>query len=327
MAIGSNSSPKVSVITTTYNREKYLAQAIESVLSQTFQDLELVIVDDCSSDRSVAVAQSYAFDPRVRIIVNDRNLGDYPNRNHAATYASGEFLKYHDSDDIMYPYCLEVMVRALQSEPRAGFALSAYNYWPGGPCPMLLTPRLSYQREFLGWGLFWGIMPAHALFRTRVFRELGGFPEAGYYSDVLMWQYACARQNVLLVQADLFWQRSHIGQEPMPVFGRADVYSRIWLGLHAADCPLTGQDLTRAKKNWAYQVFKEVVFSALHGRLKLAWHTLRASGISALEWIRYLRPGRRSGNTGTPLDDHGEFLVPESLLGGESPSTAKSPHG
>src|SRR5690349_21051330 len=99
-------TPKISVLMTAYNRASYIGAAIESVLAQTERDFELVVVDDRSTDDTVAVASAYLSDPRVRIARNERNLGDYPNRNHAATLARGRFIKYHDSDDVMYPHCL-----------------------------------------------------------------------------------------------------------------------------------------------------------------------------------------------------------------------------
>ena len=92
--------PLVSVLTTDYNSEKHLAAAIESVLAQTMEDFELIVVDDCSTDRSVEIARLYENDPRVRIFINEENLGDYPNRKRAAFYASGKYIKYVDADDI-----------------------------------------------------------------------------------------------------------------------------------------------------------------------------------------------------------------------------------
>ena len=107
---GVSAVPAVSVLMTAYNREQYIAAAIESVLAQTFADFELIVVDDGSADDTVAAARSYEADPRVRVVVNERNLGDYPNRNRAAGLARGRFLKYHDSDDVMYPHCLATML-------------------------------------------------------------------------------------------------------------------------------------------------------------------------------------------------------------------------
>ena len=148
-------APLISVLLTAYNRERYIAESIESVLAQTNGDFELIVSDDRSSDGTVAIANDYARrDSRIRVSSNERNLGDYPNRNHVASLARGRFLKYHDSDDIMYRHCLQAMAEPLEAEPRAGFALSGSRNWPGGRCPMRLTPRLAYEREFLGSGLF-----------------------------------------------------------------------------------------------------------------------------------------------------------------------------
>jgi len=95
---------KVSILTTVYNREKHLAACINSVLACSYQDWELIIVDDVSTDASVAIAKSYEQkDARIKVYVNDKNLGDYPNRNKAASYAKGKYIKYLDADDIIYP--------------------------------------------------------------------------------------------------------------------------------------------------------------------------------------------------------------------------------
>src|ERR1041384_7268362 len=95
-----NFNPLVSVLMTAYNREDYIAEAIESVLASTYTNFELIIVDDCSSDNTVAIAKEYkAKDKRIKVYVNEKNLGDYPNRNKAASYANGDFLMYVDSDD------------------------------------------------------------------------------------------------------------------------------------------------------------------------------------------------------------------------------------
>jgi glycosyltransferase involved in cell wall biosynthesis len=170
-------TPRISVLLTSYNRDAFVAEAIESVLAQSLTDFELIVSDDHSSDRTVEIANAYAArDARIRVSVNERNLGDYGNRRHVASLARGRFLKYHDSDDVMYRHCLSTMFELLDAEPRAAFALSGSGSWPGGPCPMLLTPRLAYARECLGLGLFHQ-GPASALFRTDAFRALGGFPE------------------------------------------------------------------------------------------------------------------------------------------------------
>src|SRR6185503_72454 len=116
-----------------------------------------------------------------------------------------------DSDDILYPHCLQVMVPAILAHPAAAFGVSSGSTWPGGPCPMLLTPRMCYQREFLGSGLF-NCGPAGAIFRTSWFRDIGGFIDHGSPSDYLFWIKVCKTTSVLLLPADLFWYRTHDGQ-------------------------------------------------------------------------------------------------------------------
>ena len=115
----------VSILTTCFNREKYLTACIDSVLASTHQNWELIIVDDVSTDTSVAIAKSYEKkDPRIKVYVNEKNLGDYPNRNKAASYAKGKYLKYLDADDIIYPHGLEVMVHTMEQFPEAGLGIS-----------------------------------------------------------------------------------------------------------------------------------------------------------------------------------------------------------
>jgi len=303
---------RVSVVMTAFNREGYIAGAIESVLKQTFTDFELVIVDDRSTDGTLQVARQYEIDPRVRVIVNERNLGDYPNRNHAARFARGEFLKYHDSDDVMYPHCLETMVRYLSAEPRAAFALTTSRPWAGGPCPMLLTPRLAYSREYLGHGLF-QVGPACALFRRDAFFELGRFPDAGPHSDGLFWMTACARVNVLLVPGDLFWYRVHAGQHLQGARAQYDsavLEHHFWRILDDSACPLSAHEREIAKRNVTANVAKRLLRDVRAGRLGLAWVRLTHSGHSLADWIRYARSPRRSFAAGSPLDPKGEYVVP-----------------
>ena len=118
-------NPKISILTTVYNREKYLVACMDSVLASSYQDWELIIVDDVSTDTSLAIAKSYEKkDARIKVYVNDKNLGDYPNRNKAASYAKGKYIKYLDADDLIYPRGLEVMVHAMEQFPEAGLGIS-----------------------------------------------------------------------------------------------------------------------------------------------------------------------------------------------------------
>jgi glycosyltransferase involved in cell wall biosynthesis len=298
-------SPLVSVLLTSYNRERYIAQSIESVLAQTLTDFELIVSDDQSRDRTVTIANDYARrDSRIRVSVNEKNLGDYGNRRQVASLARGRFLKFHDSDDVMYRHCLAVMVEALTAEPRAGFALSTSRNWPGGPCPMLLTPKLSFEREYLGTGLFQA-GPASALFRAEVFRGLGGFPDEGVASDLLFWIQACSRVSVLLVPGDLFYYRVHAGQEyakPENTIQYAQARAAAWKMLNSPECPLDPAVLDRAKTNFLWAAARDAYRQCRGGQFSAAAAIIRFLGLDVADWIRYLRPPNRNPNAGTPAE-------------------------
>ena len=306
----------VTVVVTSFNREEYLGPSIESVLNSSFEKFDLLVIDDRSTDGSVDVARSYArLDPRVNVVVNESNLGDYGNRNRAIELVETTFLKYHDSDDLMYPYGLATFVELLEAEPEAGFTLSTGRYWPGGPCPMLLTPLLAYEREFLGGGLF-SCGPSGALFRTEVLRQLGGFPERGAASDYCFWLKACVHTNVLLVPADLFWYRVHGGQEYQSASARREYAladGEGWKALNAPDCPLQGESLTTAKRNCLRVLLKLCLRDARGGQWSLVRTRLRHAGVGWGDWFRLNPWSSRNIMAGTPMDGDGGYLVPDWL--------------
>lgn len=112
-------SPKVSICVPTFNGGDYLRQAIDSVLEQDYQDFEIVIVDNCSTDQTAAVVDSLLSKAggRVRFYKNDRNIGLAGNLNKCLEYARGMYIKFLCVDDILLPGCLEQMVAGLDTYP------------------------------------------------------------------------------------------------------------------------------------------------------------------------------------------------------------------
>ena len=165
---------------------------------------------------------------------------------------------------------------------------------------MLLTPKQAYQREFLGFGLFM-CGPGGAMFRTEVFRELGGFEDHGTPSDTIFWMRACARYPVLLLPGDLFYYREHAGQAfhaPDVARQYATLNGHMWRALAAPECPLDDVDKATGRQNVAFSTAKSAWQAARRGHFGLAWHRVAASGIRLSEWLRYLRPPRRSAHAG-----------------------------
>lgn len=111
--------PKVSIVMPTYNREKMLPLAIDSVLGQTFKDFEFIIVNDGSTDTSEAVINKYD-DPRI-IYVKQKNKGEYPATNVGLRIAMSDYITWIHSDDIMPPDSIKLRVKTLDQNPEIDF--------------------------------------------------------------------------------------------------------------------------------------------------------------------------------------------------------------
>ena len=115
--------PKVSVIIPNYNHAPFLRRRIDSVLQQTLQDFELILLDDCSTDDSRSIISSYAGDPRVRIEFNDANSGNtFKQWNKGVRLARGTYVWIAESDDYADEHLLERLVPVLDADPTIAFA-------------------------------------------------------------------------------------------------------------------------------------------------------------------------------------------------------------
>lgn len=118
--------PLVSIIMPCYNAERYVAQSIESVLAQTYQNWELLITDDGSTDKSVEIVSKYCIkDDRISILVPDEHQGIARTRNMSIARAKGKFVAFLDSDDIWYSEKLEKQV-GYMLENDVAFTYSSY---------------------------------------------------------------------------------------------------------------------------------------------------------------------------------------------------------
>ena len=111
--------PLVSFIVASYNYGRFIATTLQSVLDQTVQDLEVIVVDDASSDNSLAVIGSFA-DPRIRLHVNDENIGLVRTYNKGVSLSRGEYINFLDPDDWIEPRKIEEQLALFPPEPRRG---------------------------------------------------------------------------------------------------------------------------------------------------------------------------------------------------------------
>lgn len=208
----SNTTPLVSILITAYNREKYIAEAIESVLASTFKNYELIIVDDCSIDNTYTIANNFIkLDNRIIVYQNKINIGQFANRNKAASYATGKYLKYVDSDDTLNPNCIAVMVAAMEKNPHAGLGFChTINNLPT-LYPFSIDSKLAFVRHFFEGGLLFtgpiGLIISHVAFKA-----VGGFEEFGMPSDNHLSLKLASNNVIVAIEPNLFFWRQHSEQ-------------------------------------------------------------------------------------------------------------------
>jgi glycosyltransferase involved in cell wall biosynthesis len=206
-------SPVVSVVTIFFNAEQFIEAAIESVFAQTYDDWELLLVDDGSSDRSTAIARGYAkrHPGRIRYFEHARhaNLGMSASRNLGVNSARGTYVAFLDADDVWLPHKLEEQVAILDSQPEAAMVYGLCEFWYswtgdpqdqgrdfvhdlGVPSETLLQPPTLLTHFFFAQdAAIPG--PTDVLVRRDAIERVGGFEEVfrGAYEDEVFYAKLC----------------------------------------------------------------------------------------------------------------------------------------
>lgn len=134
---------KISVVMPLYNDEIYLARTLESVVSQTLREIEVIIVDDCSTDHSLDIVQEFMkWDDRIRLVKHEANRGGGAARNTGMALAAGKYLSFLDSDDYFYPTMLEDAYHRSE-EMAADICVYNVKYAVGK------TPVMNFNREYI----------------------------------------------------------------------------------------------------------------------------------------------------------------------------------
>lgn len=161
----------ISVIMTSYNSEKTISYAIESILNQTYSNLELIVVDDFSSDNTCEIVINYAnTDKRVRLFRNPKNVGPYISRNIGIEHCSGSFIAIHDADDAALPNRLELQCSEF-TETTVAILCSHLRFGSDG------CLALENDGSILGHG------PMTLMFRRQVIDEIGSFAKVRTRGD------------------------------------------------------------------------------------------------------------------------------------------------
>lgn len=190
--------PLISIVVPVFNRERYIDEAVQSILQQTYPDWELILVDDGSSDGSARACAEYVarYGPKIRFLTHKSgaNLGASASRNLGASVAKGSYVAYLDSDDKWLPKKLEQQVALCKIHPEVGLFLGSTQYWypqdeklntiisPGAPLDRVVEPPELFHRLYpIGQGMAPSVNSI--LVKKEVLTKVGG------WEDSFRWGY------------------------------------------------------------------------------------------------------------------------------------------
>ncbi len=307
------SAPQVSVIIIFLNEERFLREAIESVLGQRHQDWELLLVDDGSTDVSTAIAERCAeeYPAKVRYLQHEahQNRGMSASRNLGARNARGTYISFLDADDVFYASALEEQSAILDAHPDAALVYGRVQRWHSWthepedlqrdslrelavpPNSLVLPPtQLILLLQDQG-------MPSGIMVRHEVFQQVGGFEESfrGMYEDNAFLAKVCLTKGVFASDKCWYRYRKH-SAAACAVAVRAGSYPRTRLAFLNWAAEYLARERITDRRLWS------TLRKELQAHRHPFWHQLvsRAEGI--VESARNLfKPSRRRSPSSSDL--------------------------
>jgi glycosyltransferase involved in cell wall biosynthesis len=294
------SEPKVTVIIPSYNYGHFVGEAIQSVLDQSLQEWELIVVDDGSTDNTREVVAAFA-DPRIHYVYQ-QNRGNPAARNAALRLARGQYVAFLDADDVWFPEKLERQVAQLDSlPPTVGLLYSdvyLFNNEDGAIIRRFMQGRRPPQGRILRELLDtegWFISDTGSLIRREVFQRVGLYDESlWWYEDWEMWVRIAAAYEVVAMDEPVARCRRHsanLSKAPEGMFHHGQAARRKVM----ASYPLSREERRALEHNLAHHEYLYGIDQLLLGKRREAWAAFRRS-------LR-LRPGERKTyiHLGLPL--------------------------
>lgn len=258
-------NPRVSVVMAVYNGERYLREAMDSILSQTYADFEFIIIDDSSTDDSPSILLSFA-DPRVCLVSNEHNLGLAKSLNRGIGLAKGEFIARQDADDVSNPGRLQAQVAYMEQNAGVGVIGTAtewidaagnpFKTWPAGATNAELQPLLLVTCP---------LVHGSVMFRRRCIDDVGNYgADMRTGQDYDLWLRVAEKWDIVNLPQVLYryrWhdqmvsvtrqseQRSHASASVARAIQRRQAYFRSRWGLAPAQTP--GWVLGASRRWWA----------------------------------------------------------------------------
>jgi glycosyltransferase involved in cell wall biosynthesis len=199
-------SPRISVLMPVYNVQNYVSEAVESILNQTYSDFELLILDDCSTDKTADVISQF-HDKRIRYHRNETNLGLSENLNVGIRISKGEYLARMDGDDISMPTRLEKQVAILDKHPEIGICGTSFQFF-GTRNDTIIQPK---QYDDIKIKMLFGCVVTLVVMRKDIFidNNLWYQTDAFPAEDYKMWADCLHVTKIFNLSEVLFLYRMH----------------------------------------------------------------------------------------------------------------------
>lgn len=223
--------PELTIIMTVYNGTANLPQAIESILVQSFDNFEFVIIDDASTDQSMAVIKSYD-DSRIKLIENKKNMGQTKSLNIGLQLAKGKYIARIDQDDISMANRLEQQVMFMEQNPEIVLLGTAYQTIDAnGNLLAHYCPPTDHQDIVNSFTYYCPFAHSSVMFRRIPTLKLGGYPEEYIYTqDFPLWLKLSSQYKVANLPEELVKIRKHNNQAGES-YGAKSVISHEFLSL------------------------------------------------------------------------------------------------
>jgi len=228
---------KVSIIVTTFNRAHMVIETIDSILNQTFNDFELIVVDNCSSDNTEEVIKAYT-DERIRYFKHDNGGIIAVNRNYGINQARGEYLAFCDDDDLWLPEKLEKQMLEFEKDNQIGLVCSNAiifdNNGEVGEFHKTELPDSNFTLKSLIWQN--SVICSSVLVKKRAIDDVGLMdesPEIFSAEDYELWLRVAQKYRIKYIELPLMKYRTHPGsykKKPVEAIKRNRAVYRILLG-------------------------------------------------------------------------------------------------
>jgi hypothetical protein len=209
--------PRLSVTVLNYNYARFLSGCLESILSQSYTDFEVLVIDDCSTDDSLRVIDPYLRDPRVRLISHAKNSGFVSSLIEGVEASSAPFLTVISADDlVLNRSAFEQQMRLLDSHPTTSFCYASWTYVNmeakpvGDVAPFSEDHVWSGEREFREFCTRFYVLHTGTIIRRSAYEAVGGYDSSIRYTlDNTLWAQLCGAGDVAYVAEPLYGYRTH----------------------------------------------------------------------------------------------------------------------